>query len=66
MITPIEPQVTDTGRYSVTETAKALNISRHTILNHTNAEFIHCEIRKSNGRKFYYGHEIKRYWRAKY
>jgi DNA-binding transcriptional MerR regulator len=66
MITATEPQVVDTGRYSVKESASALNISTRTLLNHTNGGLIHCEIRKVNGRKFYFGYEIKRYWRAKY
>ena len=66
MITATEPEVTDTGRYSVKEAASALNISTRTLLNHTNEGLINYEIRKSNGRKFFYGYEIKRYWRAKY
>ncbi|WP_159522957.1 helix-turn-helix domain-containing protein [Sunxiuqinia indica] len=64
MITPLEPEVAETGRYSVTETCKILGIHRKTLQRHTDEMAIKCGIRRSNGRKFYKGDEIKRYWKA--
>jgi len=65
-ITATEPQVADTGRYSVTETSKHLGIHRTTLLLHTNNNAIRCGIRKANGRKFYTGTDIKKFWKAQY
>ncbi len=41
MIT-IEPNVLDTGRYSITETCTALGISRETLRKYTNSGDIRC------------------------
>ncbi|MGV8092492.1 MAG: helix-turn-helix domain-containing protein [Mangrovibacterium sp.] len=66
MITSLEPNAVDTGRYSQNETCEILGISRVTLWSHTNAGLIKFGIRKSNRRKFYTGFEIKRYWKAQY
>jgi predicted site-specific integrase-resolvase len=66
MITSLEPNVVDTGRYAAGETCEILGISRFTLWSHTNSGLIKFGIRKSNGRKFYTGFEIKRYWKAQY
>lgn len=75
-LTSDEPQVSDTGRYSVAETAKALGIHRTTLFHYSMSSeksddvpkknLIKCGIRKSNGRRFYTGAEIKRFWKATY
>lgn len=65
-MTATEPQVADTGRYSVTEAAKALGVHRTTLFQHTKAGAIKCGIRKSNNRKFYTGADIKRLWKSSY
>ena len=59
-----EPQVSGTGRYSVTETSKALGIHRCTLLRYTESGSIKCGFRRTNARKFYLGSEILRFWRA--
>ena len=61
-----EPKVSDAGRYSATETAKVLGIHRDTLRKHTENRLIKFGLRRTNGRKFYLGSEIKRYWRSTY
>ena len=61
-----EPIVSNYGRYSVTQVCNLLNIHRNTLINYTNQGTIRCGIRKSNGRKFYLGVDIKKLWKAQY
>lgn len=60
-----EPRVPDTSRYSTTEVAKMLEVSVDTIRRHTRAGFLRCGYWRHNGRRFYTGREIKRYFNAK-
>lgn len=64
MITPFEPAVSDTGRYSVMETCKVLCIHRNSLRKYTEQGLIRCGFRKLTGRKFYQGREIRNFWRA--
>lgn len=64
MITELEPNVTATGRYSITQTAAALGLHRNTLRKYTEAGFIKCGFRRESARKFYAGSEILRFWRA--
>lgn len=61
-----EPKVSPTARYSIEEAAALLGIHRNTLRRHTNTgpTGISCSFRKSNGRRFYTGLEIVRFWRA--
>ncbi|WP_010416164.1 helix-turn-helix domain-containing protein [Anaerophaga thermohalophila] len=65
-MTAIEPQVNDSGRYSVKETSEVLKINRRTLHRHTIAGYIKPGYRRTNGRAFYTGAEIKRYWKSQY
>lgn len=65
-MTSLEPEVIDTGRYPSKVTAKILQIHPNTLLNHSKSGQIKCGISKANGRKFYTGSEIKRFWKASY
>ncbi len=65
-ITALEPEVVDNARYSLSETCKILNLSIKTVLKYTEQGAIKCGIRKSNGRKFYTGTDIKKFWKAQY
>ncbi len=56
--------VSDTGRYSVTETAGILGIHRNTLRRYTDRGLIRCGFRRGTGRKFYLGSEIRRFWSA--
>lgn len=64
MITFNEPEVSTTGRYSVTQTCKFLGVHRNTLRNYTNAGMIKCGFRRESYRKFYEGKEIIRFWKA--
>jgi hypothetical protein len=64
MITAIEPTVSDSGRYSVTETCIILGIHRNTLNGYTTSGSIKCGFRRNTGRKFYLGSEILKFWRA--
>lgn len=64
MITPDEPKVAPTGRYSITDTCKMLGIHRNTLRLYTLAGKIKCGFRRHSGRKFYFGSEILRFWKA--
>lgn len=64
MITPIEPQVRQTGRYPAGEAAQLLGIHRNTLKKYTDAGAIKCGFRRESGRKFYAGSEILRFWKA--
>lgn len=64
MITVIEPKVNESGRYSVMQACEALGIHRNTLRNYTEQGLIKCGFRRGNGRKFYEGREIVRFWRA--
>ena len=61
-----EPNVSDTARYSVTQAAEVMGVNRRTILRHTDAGYLKCNYRRTNQRKFYFGKELKRYWKAQY
>lgn len=64
MMTSIEPQVSENGRYGVMETSRILGIAKGTLRAHTLSGHIRCGYRAANGRKFYRGGEILRFWRA--
>ena len=61
-----EPQVSPTARYSIGEAAQILGVHRNTLRRHTNTgpTGIDCSFRKSNGRRFYTGKDIVKFWRA--
>ena len=65
-MTATEPEVVDTGRYSTTETCKLLKLSFNTVMKYTKEGQIKHGVRKSNGRKFYTGTDIKKFWKASY
>jgi DNA-binding transcriptional MerR regulator len=65
MMTAAIPNVIDTGRYTVTQTALALGIHRNTLGSYTCQGLIKCGYRRGTGRKFYEGREILRFWSAK-
>lgn len=64
MITSIEPNVNEAGRYTVTETCLALGIHRNSLRKYTEQGLIKCGFRKQSARKFYTGRDILKFWRA--
>ncbi len=63
MITAIEPAVTLNGQYALGETAKVLGIHRTTLTRYMKRGLIRCNFHRS-GRRFFYGREIIRCWKA--
>lgn len=59
-----QPQVNMNGRYCVSATCRLLGIHRNTLLKYTKEGYIRCSYRVTSKRKFYYGREIVRFWRA--
>lgn len=64
MITAIEPKVSPTGRYNVTETCKALGICRNSLYKYTREGLIKCIFSRVSIRRKYLGQEILRFWKA--
>jgi len=65
-MTTTEPNVSETGRYPIGETAKLLGLNRTTVWRHVELGNIKPGTRKSNDRKFFTGREIKRFWNSQY
>jgi len=63
-MTPNEPQVADTARYSQREAARLLGIHPNTLRRYTESGKVGCGFHRTNGRPFYMGREIKRLWRS--
>lgn len=63
-MTPSEPKIPDNNRYGVTEAAKILAVDRKTLRKYADSGLIKHGIQRANGRKFFYGSELKRIWRA--
>lgn len=61
-----KPNVSPSGRYTTKVTCEFLQISRTTLNNHRKLGHIRCGISKNNGRSFYLGSEILRFWGAQY
>ena len=61
---PTEPQVSETGRYSITQACAILQIHRHTLTRHADTGKINYGVSKINHRRFFYGRDILRYWRS--
>ena len=63
MIQATEPQVADTGRYTITEACKALGIHRNTLRRYWEKKLIKCTYRRCDHRKLFSGVEIQKLWR---
>ena len=59
-----EPNVSLTGRYTIDETAELLGIHRNTLCRYAKHGKIRFGIRRADSRKFFFGSEILRFWRA--
>nr|DAI80614.1 MAG TPA: helix-turn-helix domain protein [Caudoviricetes sp.]DAT49933.1 MAG TPA: helix-turn-helix domain protein [Caudoviricetes sp.] len=59
-----EPKVADAGRYTMTETCKALGIHRNTLRRWVQAGKMKVKFRRIDNRKVIDGAEIKRAWRV--
>lgn len=61
-MTPTIPQVSDAGRYNVTQTCSLLMIHRNTLERYRQTGRIRCGWRSDKKTKYYLGKEIKRLW----
>ncbi len=61
-MTSTQPQVIATSRYSITDTATQLGVSRRTVERYIEQRKIKAQIRKVNGKRFITGSEIIRIW----
>lgn len=59
-----EPKVADAGRYTMTETCKALGIHRNTLRRWVQGGKMKVKFRRIDNRKVIEGAEIKRAWRV--
>lgn len=64
MVTEI-PDVADTGRYSIKETADILGVCKRSVENYLKSGYLKCHRRRQNGHRFITGKEIKRFYIAK-
>lgn len=65
-MTCVAPDVHRDGRYSITESAKALGIDRTTIYRYMEQKLIKFGVHKYNSRRFILGSELIRFWGAEY
>ena len=63
-MTKVEPKVADSGRYTMTETCKALGIHRNTLRRWLQAGKMKVKFRRIDNRKVIEGSEIKKAWRV--
>ena len=58
-----EPLVKDTGRYTISQAAELLGIHRTSLWRYTVQGLIPCKYMR-NGRKFYLGKELVKFWKT--
>lgn len=63
-MTTKEPQLNLNDRLELKAAAEVLSVSKGTVLRYTKQGLLHAGIKKSNGRRFWLGSEIIRFWRA--
>lgn len=65
-MTPIEPNVAETGRYNISQTAKLLGMGRNNVARHIkNGNMRFGMHRYGQHKVFVEGREILRFWRAR-
>ncbi len=62
MITSERPNVSENGRYTISETCKLLGICRDSLRKYTNEGLIRCGFRQCYNHKFYLGRDILIFW----
>lgn len=65
-ITTVEPDVVPGGRYPMGEAARLLGVNRCTLREYIERGLIKTGIRRSNGRRFIEGRELRRFWLARW
>ena len=60
----LQPNLNEAVRYSANEASAALGIHRNSLRNYEKAGLIKSGMHRANGRKFYTGREIIRFWKS--
>lgn len=55
------PKINEAGKYSINDAVKILGISKRTLFDHRIQGLIKTSYGR-NGRPFFYGRDLKRYW----
>lgn len=63
-MTNIEPKCPDYGKYNMKETADLLGMSRETLRGYVYDGLIKRHDSRGRNKYFFYGSEIKRFWRV--
>ena len=63
MITPVMPEVSDSGRYNMTEASKALGIHRNTLRKYAKEGVLKSHTNRRTGRRYFLGYDLKKCWR---
>lgn len=59
-----EPDIKESDRYSTKQTAEILQVHECTIRRYTKQGYLKCGVKRHNGRRFYTGREILRFYKA--
>lgn len=59
------PNVNPSSRYNAKQTAEALGVSPDSVRRYANSGALKCGFWRHNGKRFYEGSEIIRFWRAR-
>lgn len=60
------PNINPAARLELREAAAALEVDKSSIQRWTSIGRLRCGIKKSNGRKFWTGAELIRFWKSEY
>lgn len=60
------PKINPDARLELREAAAILNVDRSSILRWTTIGRLRCGIKKSNGRKYWTGAELIRFWKSEF
>lgn len=62
-MTSVEPNIPDNGKYNTTQACQLLGLSYKTLMKRVEEGVLSVDIHK-NGRKYFKGISIKRFWRT--
>lgn len=62
----IMPQIADDSKYTVCQASEVLGVHRDTIRRWVNSCLLKPRFSKINGRKFFLGKDLKKFWMTQY
>ena len=60
----VEPNIADTAKLSINDVCREIGICRASLYNYMADGLIKKQTRRLNARPFFYGHEVKRFWKV--